>query len=79
MKWEMYALGMVILFIMLIFGMVLISQGQAGVDPATKADPGYKAAEDSVNLVFLGLTGIPWVLGIIAAIAVFVLLMKLMR
>lgn len=76
MKWEMYALGAVILFIMLIFGMVLLSQGQADVDPAVQADPGYQGVTKSVDLFFVGLTGIPWVLFILAAIGVFIILLQ---
>lgn len=74
MKWEMYAIGMAFIFVMLMFGMVLISQGQASQSDSTLADPGYQGIATSVELMFGGMNVLPWALGIIGVIAVFAFL-----
>lgn len=71
MKWEMYAIGMAFIFVMLMFGMMLISQGEASQPNSTAEDPGYQSIATSVDLLFGGMNIIPWALGIIGAIAVF--------
>lgn len=71
MKWALYAIGMIFLFVMLFFGMSLISTGQEDVPAEIANDPGYKSTETSADILVNGLQGIPWVLGIIAVIAVF--------
>jgi len=70
MKWALYAVGMILLFVMLAFGMTLVSQGQEATSEETLNDPGYQHAATATDVLFGSVQGVPWVLGIIAAILV---------
>jgi len=76
MKWVPLAIAMVVIFVMLAFGMSLISTGQQELSNETKLSEGYTETVTSVDIMMVALEGVPWALGILAAIAVFYFLFK---
>jgi len=76
MKWVPLAIAMVVIFVLLAFGMSLISTGQQELSNETKISDDYNKTATSVDIMMVALEGAPWAFGILAAIAVFYFLFK---
>lgn len=62
---------MILIFVILAFGMSLISQGQETVSNETQETAEYQSAATSADILMMGLQGLPWVFGVFAVIGVF--------
>jgi hypothetical protein len=74
--WALYAIGMILLLVMLMFGMSLISTGQEDVPPEVLVDPGYQGNAGSADILLMATQGIPWALAIIALVGAFAYLSR---
>ena len=79
MKWELLAIGAVTLFVMLMFGMALISSGQKELSSDTLESPEYAPVALSVDVILNGLFSAPFALLIMAAAGAFYFLFKKTR
>lgn len=77
MKWFMLLIVMVVLLVMVFLGLRLIDSGSDTLDNETKLSPEYNSTEVILGSLFVGVSAIPIAVGIIAVIAVLIVLVRL--
>ena len=70
MKWAILAVTGIVLFVMVFFGMQLISNEQQTMSSMDLADPGYQDQIDTTNILYLGVLSAPVALFVLAIIAI---------
>lgn len=68
MKWMLFAITGIILFVIVFFGMSLISNEQANMSNETLESVGYQQQAETTNILLSSFAGVPYVVIVFAGI-----------